>query len=223
MRLIHLALILSLTACMLYAEDAKPTQSAAGLSQKEIDEGFVSLFDGKTLDGWQRTGGYAVEDGLLVCTKKGRDMFTVDEFGDFILRLEYRLQAGANNGIGIRSPLGKAPWTNGIEIQVLDDSFPAHQKYKPVQFNGCVYGAVAAKRGHMKPLGEWNAIEIRAKGSKIKVTLNGAVILETDLKDIGPTAIHGHKLTGLHREKGHIALCGHNHRIEFRKLRIKKL
>jgi len=225
MRLTSMVVTLLLAAGVAYAEGAKSSQEAGCLCPKEAKEGFVSLFDGKTLDGWQGAlEGYAAEEGKLVCKKHGGgDLYTNKEYADFIFRLEYKLEPGGNNGVGIRAPLEGTPGFVAMEIQILDDSFPEYQSFMPVQFNGSIYGVVAAERGHMKPVGEWNAMEIAAKGTQIKVTLNGTVIVDADMKTVGPKRIHGHDLTGLCREKGHIALCGHGHRVEFRNLRIKEL
>ncbi|NQT17023.1 MAG: DUF1080 domain-containing protein [Planctomycetes bacterium] len=207
-----------------YAQDSKPT-TASCLCPKEAKEGFVSLFDAKTLEGWQGAlQGYVVEKGLLVCKKHGGgDLYTKKEYADFVFRFEYKLEAGGNNGVGVRTPLEGVPGFVAMEIQLLDDSFPEYQKFIPVQFNGSIYGAVAAKRGKMKPLGQWNAMEIMAKGTQIKVTLNGKAIVDADVSKLPPKRIHDHDLTGLCREKGHLAFCGHGHRVEFRNVRIKEL
>jgi len=225
MRPICLVALFSLTSNLLYGENVTSPPAAVGLSTKEIQKGFVSLFDGKTLDGWQgAVKGYVVENGILVCKKHGGgNLFTGKEYGDFIFRVEYKLEAGGNNGVGIRAPLEGTPGFTAMEIQILDDSFPEYQKLKPFQFNGSIYGAVAAKRGHMKKVGQWNAMEIMAKGTRIKITLNGAVIVDADVSKVGPKRIHGHDLTGLCRPKGYIAFCGHGHRVEFRNIRIKEL
>ncbi len=225
MRLISLLAVLLVGPSLLFAEETKLSSSATGLSEKEIKEGFVSLFDGKTLAGWQGDlKGHTVEEGKLICKKKdGQNLFTKKQYNDFIFRFEYKLRPGGNNGVGIRSPLKGVPGFVSMEIQILDDSFPDYQKLKPVQFNGSVYGAVAAKRGHLKPPGRWNAMEIMAQGTRIKVTLNGAVILDADMDKLGPKHIHGHELIGLRRKQGYIVFCGHHHRVEFRNIRIKEL
>jgi len=225
MRLTCLVAALLLGTNLLFAEEATSPPAQAGLCPKEADEGFVCLFDGKTLGGWQgAVDGYVVEEGKLVCKEHGGgDLYTTKEFGDFVFRFEYKLEPGGNNGVGVRTPLEGTPGFVAMEIQLLDDSFPDYQNFKPVQFNGSIYGAVAAKRGQMKPVGEWNAMEIRAKGTQIKVTLNGAVIVDADTSKLPPKRIHDHDLTGLCREKGHLAFCGHGHRVEFRNLRIKEL
>ena len=225
MRLVCLSVCLFLSANLLWAEEKKQAPGGASLSQAEAADGFVCLFDGKTLDGWQgAVDGHAVQNGLLVCKKHGGgNLFTAKEYGDFIFRFEYKLEAGGNNGVGVRATLEGTPAYTGMEIQILDDNHEKYAKLEPFQYNGSVYGAVAAKRGHMKPVGQWNAMEIKGKGSLLTITLNGTVIVDTDLKTVGPKSIHGGDLKGLHREKGYLGFCGHGHRIEFRNIRVKEL
>lgn len=195
------------------------------LSPEEQAEGFVLLFDGKTLNGWQGDlTGYVAEDGMLVCTEKGRFLYSDRDYSDFILRLQYRIPPGGNNGIIIRAPLEGNPSFTGMEIQILDDYAAKWANLKPEQYNGSIYGAVAAKRGHLKPPGEWNDIEIYAKGHHIRVTLNGAVIVDAeDVSKLGDLSIHGQQLTGLKRLTGRIGFAGHGDRVEFRNIRIKEL
>src|SRR6266496_3135758 len=104
--------------------------AACALSAQE--PGFVSLFDGKSLDGWKLVGGrgpgYVVKDGIIVCPADGGgNLFTEKEYADFVLRLEYRMSPGANNGVGIRAPLAGDAAYQGMEIQILDDQ---HERYK---------------------------------------------------------------------------------------------
>jgi len=201
-------------------------QGAPSALTCDSEQGFVALFDGKTLTGWQgKLKDYEAVDGMLICKKGCHGLLYSDgQYSDFVLRLEYRLEPGGNNGIGIRAPFGGPhPAFAGMEIQILDDSAPKYHDLKPVQYNGSIYGAVAAERGHMKPVGEWNAMEIIAKGSRIQVNLNGTKILDVDTDTLGPNRIHNADLKGLHNKTGHIAICGHNHRVEFRNLRVKEI
>src|ERR1700694_2438447 len=90
------------------------------------EPGFVALFDGKSLDGWQIVGqkgrGYIVENGLLVCPADGGgNLFTTKEYSNFVLRFEFRLFEGSNNGIGIRAPLEGDAAYKGMGIKILDD------------------------------------------------------------------------------------------------------
>ncbi len=220
MRYFSFIAALMLFTSLAYAEDVKSVSCP-----KEAAKGFVSLFDGESLDGWQgATNGYRVEDGKLVSKKGGGGCLLTDrEYADFIFRFEYKLEPGGNNGIAIRTPKDRTPPTDGMEIQILDDSSPKYKNIKDYQYNGSLYRRVAAKRGHMKPVGQWNREEIMCKGSRLKITLNGTVILDADLKPFGTKAIDGTSHTGLQRKKGYIGFLGHHDRVEFRNIRIKEL
>lgn len=196
---------------------------AAELSPEEVQEGFVPLFNGKNLDGWiGDTKGYVAQDGVLIC-QPGGGLFTEKEYANFIFRFEFKLPPGANNGVGIRTPAeGGDPAYIGMEIQILDDGHPKYDWIKPYQAHGSIYGVVPAKRGVLKPAGEWNTEEIVAQGSKIKVTVNGTVVVDADIAGIKET-IDGRPHPGLHNEKGHIGFLGHGDRVEFRNVRIKTL
>jgi len=127
---------------------------------KEV--GFVSLFDGKSLNGWRLLGkkgdGYGVKDGVIYCARGGGgNLLTEKEYADFILRLEFKLEPGSNNGVGIRAPPeGDAAYL-GMEIQILDDGAPQYAHLRPAQYCGSVYDVVPARRGALKKTGEWNA------------------------------------------------------------------
>lgn len=190
-------------------EDAPAPQGASQLSQQEVDEGFVSLFDGHSLDGWRgSTTGYVADNGLLVCKRQGGgNLLTVKEFGDFVFRFEFKLEPGGNNGVSVR----------GHEIQILDDYAAKHRDIKPCQYHGSIYCTVPAKRGHTKPAGEWNSEEIRCQGSHWTVTVNDVVIVDVDLA----TVPGGEALA--RRTQGPLGFLGHGSLVEFRNLRIKPL
>jgi hypothetical protein len=223
-RAICVAAIFILGPSPLFIAEAE-SGDGSGLTQDEREQGFVSLFDGRTLEGWQgSTKGYVPEDGVLVCLAKGGGrIFTAKEYSDFVFRFEFKLEAGGNNGVAIRSPLDGRPSRTGMEIQILDDTAPKYQKrLKPYQFHGSVYGLVPAKRGHLNPVGQWNSEEILCRGPHIKVTLNGAVIVDADLSKI-EKPMDGYEHPGRFRTKGHLGFIGHGTRVEFRNIRIKEL
>src|SRR5262245_11391044 len=183
----------------------------------DSEEGFVSLFDGKSLDGWQGgKDGYEVVEGAIVCKKGGGgNIYTAKEHADFHLKFEFKLTPGANNGIGIRTPLEGDSAFVGMEIQVLDDP-----SYKGViqdwQRHGSVYGVVAAKGGHQKPVGEWNSEEIIVQGKHVKVILNGETIVDADVEKAStPKTLDGKDHPGLKRDKGYIGFCGHGAHVEY--------
>jgi hypothetical protein len=192
------------------------------------EKGFVSLFDGKTLNGWQLVGGhgpgYLVKNGILVCPADGGgNLFTAREYANFIFRFEFKMQEGSNNGVGIRTPLkGDAAYV-GMEIQLLDHDAPVYQgKLQPAQKHGSVYDVFAAKTGYLKKTGEWNQQEIMADGRRIRVTLNGTVILDANLDEVtDPEKLKKHP--GLSRKSGYIGFLGHGTHVEFRNIRIREL
>jgi len=205
----------------LYVQDAKP----AGRAPDEAQTGFVSLFDGKTLDGWQGdVKHYAVRDGVMTC--HGGILYTAKEYANFIFRFEFKLSPGGNNGVGIRSPLVGEPTYNGMEIQILDDGHKMYKGWlKPYQAHGSIYGVVPAKRGFLKPTGQWNCEEILADGGHLRVTLNGTVITDADISQVTQTIDHNPH-PGLHNPRGYISWLGHGNPpdpVEFRNVRIKEL
>jgi hypothetical protein len=226
--------ILSLAAVLVLVGGcaAKSADQSAGRN-KEV--GFVPLFNGQDLNGWvygtdvrgnQRKAGngYQVrEGGVVYCTvADGGSLFTEREYDDFVMRFEFKLTPGANNGVAIRSPLSGATAYEGIEIQILDDTSPKYAKLRPEQYHGSVYNLAAAERGHLKPVGEWNEQEITANGRHITVKLNGHTIVDTNLDDVKDEA-KLKKHTGINRPSGHIGFLGHGAEVEFRNVRIKEL
>jgi hypothetical protein len=195
-------------------------------------DGFVSVFNGKDFTGWDGpVDNYEVKDGAIVCKPgKGGTIYTKEEYGDFVVRLEFKLPAGGNNGLAIRYPGKGNPAYDGMcEIQVLDDNYEkVRGKIDARQAHGSAYGMVAAKRGFQKPVGEWNSEEVTVKGSTIKVVLNGTVILDTDLSKVDMKTVMGGKggpsaHPGVGLTKGHFGFAGHNDPVEFRNIQIKKL
>jgi hypothetical protein len=190
------------------------------------DDGFVDLFDGKSLAGWQRFGGKAeaweVDGETLISVGEGGGWLgTHRDYDNFVLRLDFRLSPGANSGIYLRAPADTSHISRtGMEIQILDDDHPRYKGIKPWQLTGSIYHVAAAESGHLKPTGEWNALQIRALGPQIVVTLNGAKIVDDQI-DKHPELEKEH--SGLLRKSGRIGLQSHDGRVEFRRLQIQKI
>lgn len=208
---------------------AKHAKETFTLSAEEQSTGFEVLFDGTNLDAWTgNTTAYRVSDegtlAIYPTEGSGGNLYTKEEFGDFIYRFEFRLTPGANNGIGIRAPMeGDAAYV-GMEIQVLDDDADMYKDLEKYQYHGSVYGVIPAKRGFLKPVGEWNEEEIRIEGDKIKVTLNGTVIVDGDLAEASADGTLDKKEhPGLKRSTGHIGFLGHGSEVHFRNIRVKRL
>ncbi len=198
------------------------------LSDEEKSEDYSLLFNGRNLDGW--TGNkknYVVEEDNIVIRPAeggGGNLYTEKEFGNFIFRFEFKLTPGANNGLGIRAPSKGNAAYGGIELQIIDNTAEKYAELEPYQYHGSLYGVAPAKRGFLKPVGEWNQQEVVVKGTTVKVILNGSAILDTDFQEAIDEGTMDHKEhPGLLREKGHIGFLGHGDVVMFRNIRIKEL
>ena len=201
------------------------------LTEQEEKDGFDLLFNGKELTCWtniegKKHKGYIVKNGMIVVEPKlgGGNLYTAKEYSDFVMRFEFKLTHGANNGLGIRALKGKDAAYHGMELQILDNTADKYKRLKPYQYHGSIYGVVPAKRGYLKPVGEWNYQEVIAKGNQITIKLNGTTIVDADIKKAStPKTMDGRDHPGLLRKKGFIAFCGHGDKLAFRNLRIKTL
>jgi len=218
-----------------------PSTPVFSLPADEAAAGYEVLFDGRSLHKWTgNTTNYVPLDGTIDVTATyggSGNLYTVGEYGDFILRFEFRfLTEGVNNGIGIRTPMGVDAAFHGMEIQILDHDAPIYKGISDYQQHGSVYGVIPAERVKFGELGEWNTEEIRAVGDRITVTVNGRVILDGNIRE----ACQGHNVSedgskvnpytadhrnhpGLFNKSGHIGLLGHGAGIQFRNLRVLDL
>lgn len=198
------------------------------LTRKEKKEGFKILFDGTNMDNWiDNTNQYFVEEGNLVMrpkAKNGGNLYTKKEYRNFILRFEFLLTPGANNGLGIRHKYyEKARGYDGLEIQILDDYDPKYKDLEPYQYHGSLYHWAPAKRGFLKPAGEWNYQEVRMINSRLQIILNGEMILDTDLMELAKNAPSNVSVSRLLYPKGHVAFLGHGDVVKFKNIRIKEI
>jgi hypothetical protein len=205
-----------------------PRPKTFELSAAEKKEGYTILFDGTHMHHWiGNTTDYVIEEGTMAIypDRGGKgNLYTKEQYSDFVFRFEFKLTPGANNGLGIRAPLeGDAAYT-GMELQILDNEADIYKTLQPYQYHGSVYGVLPAKRGYLKPVGEWNEQEVIVKGPKIKVILNGTIVLDGDLTEARKKGtVDGKEHPGIHREKGHIGFLGHGSILWFRNIRIKEM
>lgn len=189
--------------------------------------GFKSVFNGKDLTGWAGPLDCCkVVDSAIVWQRdKGGTIYTNDEYSDFVVRFEFKLPPGGNNGLAIRYPgTGNTAYDGMCECQVLDENYEkaTGQKIDPRQVHGSAYGMVGALRGYQYPIGEWNYEEVTVSGSTIKVELNGTQILDADLSKVTEfMANSAHP--GKDRKSGHFGLAGHDDPVAFRNISIKPL
>ena len=174
----------------------------------------VALFNGKDLTGW--TGAdYEVREGILF--SRGKILKTEKQYSNYVFEFDFLLPSGGNNGLGIHYPGEGRPSGAGMELQILDNSHPRYAKLRDSQYHGSLYRLQAAKRGALKPAGEWNHQKVTVDGPKVVVELNGQIILNADL-DALEKANPKHK--GVRRRNGHICFCGHGSGVQFRNITI---
>ena len=195
-------------------------------------EEWVSLFDGETLNGWAATGnakGWGVEDGCILCkAEKGGYLYlSGSAFKDFELHLSFKHVKKANSGVFFRWTDLDDPVQTGIEIQILDthgvDTATTH-------CSGAVYDLQAPTRNVCYVAGEWNDLELTAKGNVIQVAMNGEQIVDMDLDrwtspgfnpDGSPNKFNRAYCEMV--DSGYIGLQDHGGRLWFRNLRIRNL
>jgi len=193
--------------------------------RERSEEGFEPVFNGTDFTGWAGPlENYEIVDGGIRCKPgRGGTIHTEKEYGNFKARLEFRLPPGGNNGLAIRYPgAGNPSMTGMCELQVLDSEHPKYATLDPRQYHGSAYGMVAAERGYLRPTGEWNYQEVTVDGSRIRVELNGSVILDADLAEVNDF-MGGKPHPGKDRTTGHFGFAGHNDPVEFREIAIKPL
>jgi hypothetical protein len=187
---------------------------------KITELGYKSLFNGKDLSGWEGGGSDAakcwqVEDGLLICTgAKGPWLRSKEQYGDFNVRLEYKLKPGGNSGVFCRVPAdGKHHGPgSGVEIQLLDDK---HEKYKTLkswQYTGSVYDIAPAKEHVGREAGQWNTIEIDCKGLAYRITHNGVIVVDAQEAEF---PLLKERITS-----GYLGLQNHSEHVWFRNVRV---
>jgi hypothetical protein len=198
------------------------------VAASSAEPGFETIFDGKSLNGWTLVGktgdGYLAGDGVLRCPPKGGgNLFYDRELTDFVVRFEFKLEEGSNNGLCIRCPRGDASLAyDGNELQIINNNGERYKNIEEWQKHGSLYNVFPAKTGALKPVGQWNQEEVVVQGRQVKVTVNGMVILDVNMDEAkDPEIVKKHP--GLKRKSGYIGFLGHNEPIEFRNIRLKQL
>jgi hypothetical protein len=187
--------------------------------------GFRPIFNGQNLADWAGpVENYEVTNGVLRCKPhRGGTIYFNTELADFMARVEFKLPPGGNNGLAIRYPgHGDTAYRGMCELQILDDGAPQYTRLDARQAHGSAYGMVAAHRGYLRPVGTWNFEEVTVRGSKIKVELNGTVILDTDLSPVKEFMANSPH-PGKDRSSGYFGLAGHSDPVEFRNLSVREL
>lgn len=166
---------------------------AAGAGEAGAEEGFERLFAkdgvpaGWVVRKWDDVSKPAepgvvwnVREGVLQGSEpRGTWLMSEKEYGDFVLRFEFKLGTRGNSGCALRSPLSGDPAFDGLELQMLDPRYTTNE-LKDSELTGAIYRAIAPRRQVFKPT-EWNEYDITLQGSQLRVVLNGEVLHDLDL------------------------------------------
>lgn len=198
-----------------------------GLSAHAADRPFEHPYNGKDLAGWHVESGkldsWAARGDVLSCVKPGGGYLALDrEYGDFEIKLDYRLPPAGNSGVGVRFPKGGWPSTMGMEIQLLDDAAPQYKDLGAVHRNGSIYSFVPPKSNPARPAGEWNSIRVRCKGPKVQVWINDVQVQDVNV-DEHPEKGKGDLPLSQRPRKGLVGLQSHGDPVDFRNIEIREL
>ena len=224
------------------------------LTKAEKKAGWRLLFDGTSFNGWRGLGRDYVPKGLWVVENgeirkiknkdvkqlpdgspvENGDLMTVEEFGDFELSFEWKIEKAGNSGLKynvseeMAQEQGSKYSALGFEYQMLDDSDPVYAKLKPFQFSGSLYDLLPAKNIVLKPVGEYNSSRILINGKHVEHWLNGVKVVEfefgsQELEDAYRVSKFN-KIPGFHhKRKAHIVLQNHNDAAWFRNIKVREL
>jgi antitoxin component YwqK of YwqJK toxin-antitoxin module len=193
----------------------------AGDPAPKAESAFVPLFNGKNLDGWQvreaRPGDkdkWSVKDGILVAEPGSGWIGTTKTYGDFVLKVEWRISEGGNSGVYIRMPevtTSKEAADKGLEVQILDDNDPKWKgkDLQPWMWCGSLYTVQGPSKKVFKGAGQWNEYEITCKGGRIGVVFNGEKVVDVDASN--------------RPKQGFIGFQNHGSKVEFRSVQVKEL
>jgi len=222
-------------------------QNKMNKAEKAGKDGWVSLFDGKTLTGWRGfhsqtpPGGWTVEDGCIKKVKAqgelgqaGGDLITADEFQNFEFSIEWKIAKGSNSGIKYlvsESLPATGKSAVSFEYQVLDDDNHPDAKLgiNGNRTAGSLYDLIpAVKNKKVNPVGQFNQTRIVVKGNHIEHWLNGMKVVEYDRtsddykKHLAESKFKNIKGFG-EAPKGHILLQDHGDEVWYRNIKIREL
>jgi hypothetical protein len=226
---------------------AQKTDTASSSAAASTSTQWVSLFDGKTMNGWHTYGrttvgsAWQVDSGAihLAAPKKmkefqnseGGDIVTNDSFENFDFKVEWKISPKGNSGIiflvNEDTTKYKYTWNTGPEMQVLDNNGHPDGKIKKHRA-GDLYDLISSSTEPVKPVGEWNQAEIKLDHGKLNLFLNGTNVVSTTLWDDNwNKLVAGSKFKDMpgfaKSHSGKIALQDHGNEVWYRNIEIKKL
>ncbi len=206
------------------------------LTQAERDAGWRLLFDGETLAGWRgykaqaAAASWKIVDGSLGSRPAPGEalghLITIEQFGDFELRFDWKMAAGGNSGVMYRvTEAQENPWDSGPEYQVLDNT-KHPDGHNPLASASACYAVYPPAKDVTKPVGEWNQSRIVAKGPRVEHWLNGEKVVEYE---VGTPNWAAHVKTSRYWAtpewgralKGHFCLQDNGIALEYRNIKVR--
>jgi hypothetical protein len=202
------------------------------LTTREVQSGWMLLFDGRTTAGWHtyakpgRTDGWQAIDGMLVRTGGGGDLVTDRQYDSFELELEWKLGPRGNSGVFYWAhEASELIYHNAPEYQILDNV--GHRDgLSPLTAAGALYALYPSDPQLVKPVGEWNHTRIVTDGSKVEHWLNGVKVVEVDFESdevkakIAASKFNQWPTFGKTR-RGYIGLQDHGDSVWYRNIKIR--
>ncbi len=228
------ARFLALTAAVLTAGSCAMRTGITSLTEAERTAGWTLLFDGRSLQGWQGFKsatpgpGWRAADGVLFRAGEAGDLLTVEEFGDFELSLEWKIETGGNSGIFFHVVKdGDEAWWSGPEVQILDNA--VHKDGQtPLTSAGANYAVHPPAKDVTRPIGEWNQVRLVVRGPHVEHWLNGVKIVDYEMWSPDWEArVKASKFDKIplygKAKRGHIALQDHGDPVWFRNVKVRRL
>lgn len=231
------AVTLLFTACSVQGQAPAPDAGARALNtltDAERAAGWRLLFDGRTTEAWRgfrrdnMPDGWQVVDGTLARVGSGGDIITVEQFDNFELALDWRVESGGNSGIFFHvSEDARYVWETGPEMQILDNAGHADGQ-NPLTSTGSNYALHAPTRDVARPAGQWNSVRLIVRGNHVEHWLNGEQIVVYELgSEEWKALVAASKFRDMpgygQARRGHIALQDHGDPVQFRNIRIRPL
>lgn len=227
----------------------EPKMTKNQLTSDEANNGWELLWDGKTTNGWRGARldkfpekGWVMEDGNLIVlasggeeSTAGGDIVTDTVYGDFELKVDFKITKGANSGIKyyVDTDLNKGPGSSiGLEYQILDDDNHPDAKlgnHEGSRTVASLYDLIQADpEKPINPIGEWNTAHIISKEGHVEHWLNGVKVLEyergsEEFRKLVSESKYDKWPNFGELEKGRILLQDHGNRVAFRNIKIKQL
>jgi hypothetical protein len=224
----------ALCAALLFAATAHLSAADNELTAQEKKDGWLLLFDGKSLDDWMNSDGTASrkapEDASINPHGAGHYMVVhKKKWSDFIVSLDFKISEHCNSGVFIRTSSltprpGKDVGFNGLEVAIDDTKSAGYVD------TGALYDLSKPTRNAMKPVGEWNHLIITANGSIIEIELNGERVNHIDLARFTEPNKRpdgsAHKFDVAYKDhphEGYIGLQDHGANCWFKNIKLKPL